>query len=218
MKGLILKDLYNLKAYAKQYILTLLMFAFIGCVIGSSAYSQGLVTLYLCMMPVTAFSLDESSHWDRYALTMPIGRKDLVAAKYVMVLITIGSAFILSGIMTVVIRFRMGESTDMQGWMADGLSLAIILIYGLLFCSVLLPFSFKFGAERARMIIILIVLIPVAAIFLISHLVDLDRIDLGALLAGINPLFILAAVVLVTFILFGISYMISCRIYEKKEF
>ena len=77
--------------------------------------------LRLDVSVVTAFSLDESSHWDRYALTMPIGRKDLVAAKYVMVLITIGAAFILSGIMTVVIRFRMGESTDMQGWMADGL-------------------------------------------------------------------------------------------------
>lgn len=83
MKGLILKDLYNIGHNAKAMALTLAILAvFYG------AFADASVIIVCCcvmcsMMVLTTFTFDSASQWTRYALVMPVSKKDLVAAKFV---------------------------------------------------------------------------------------------------------------------------------------
>ena len=217
MKGLVLKDLLDLKNYIRQYVLTIVFFGVIGFAIENVSYAQALCTLYLCMLPVTAFSLDERSGWERYALTLPVRRRDLVTAKYIIVLIAMAASFLLDLILTTAILARSGQAASGQAWIASGLTLYAIMTYTLIFCGLLLPITFKLGSERARMVIILIVLLPIAASFTLGTFVDLEDLA-GTVFSMATSICVLAGIFAAAVLFFGMSYKISCGIYDKKEF
>ena len=95
MKSLILKDLYNIGHNLKSMLFILIVFAF--AVIPFSGISSYIfICAILCsMMIVTTFTFDDSSHWLRYALILPITKKDIVLAKFVTLFIfsSLGSLF-----------------------------------------------------------------------------------------------------------------------------
>lgn len=87
MKGLILKDLYNISHNAKSMFFILLFFAVVFL---PSSGTQGYMftcTLLCTMMIVTTFTFDEFSNWTPYALIMPVSRENLVAGKYIVLVI-----------------------------------------------------------------------------------------------------------------------------------
>lgn len=88
MKSLILKDLYNIGHNAKSmlFILFVLAAAFIPTSDAEGGYI--FVCAVICsMMIVTTFSFDDNSKWLRYAMVMPVSRKDVVAGKFVVLTI-----------------------------------------------------------------------------------------------------------------------------------
>ena len=64
MKGLLLKDLYNVKGFARQYVSVILAMAVINI---------SLVSIYMVipggMMSITTMSMDESSGFNKFYLT-----------------------------------------------------------------------------------------------------------------------------------------------------
>ena len=83
MKGLIIKDILNLKNYMKQLILVLIFFIAYGIFLKNGTFVGTMITLMLSMQVITTMSYDEYAKWDKYALTMNINRKDIVLSKYV---------------------------------------------------------------------------------------------------------------------------------------
>ena len=81
MKGLLMKDLYLVSNFKKQYGLLLL---FIG---GWSIFTQSFSFLAMYtillggMMTFSIMSMDEAVHFNRYALTMPVSVRTLVKEK-----------------------------------------------------------------------------------------------------------------------------------------
>lgn len=99
MKSLILKDLFNIGHNVKSmmFILVVLAFAFIPF---SGAEGYIFICTILCsMMIVTTFAFDDNSKWTRYAMIMPISKKELVGGKFVVLVIfcAIGSLVGLIG-------------------------------------------------------------------------------------------------------------------------
>ena len=95
MKSLILKDLYNIGHNAKSmlFVLAVLAIVFIPT---SSVEGYIYISAILCsMMIVTTFIFDDTSKWSRYAMIMPVSKKDLVGGKFVVLTIfcLIGSLF-----------------------------------------------------------------------------------------------------------------------------
>ena len=87
MKGLILKDLLNLKSTFKMLGVMMLFFAVVFLPQGNGAIF-GIIIMMFAMMVVTTISCDDLAKWDAYALTMPVTRKEMVLSKYlVMVLL-----------------------------------------------------------------------------------------------------------------------------------
>jgi ABC-type transport system involved in multi-copper enzyme maturation permease subunit len=96
MKGLILKDLFNLKTQFRFYLFFILIFALMSFTGMDMNTLGGVIALVCAMLPITALGLDEKNNWDKYALTLPVVRKDLVLSKYTLGLICTVAGSIVS--------------------------------------------------------------------------------------------------------------------------
>ena len=82
MTGLMLKDLLVMRKTLKTYALFL---AFYAALAAAGALPLAAVTamvqIIIMMLPIAAFSYDELAKWDRYVLTLPLGRRTVVKAR-----------------------------------------------------------------------------------------------------------------------------------------
>ncbi|RDU22490.1 ABC-2 transporter permease [Anaerosacchariphilus polymeriproducens] len=203
MIGLILKDIMNLKKQAKIYILLLAFYGFLAY----SNKEMSMVTVMICllnvMLSVTALAYDEKANWEKYALSMPITRKDLIMSKYCLGLLGLGFGVLVSIAFSLIIP---GVNTKVNNLMILYASLA-----GLGALSILFPLLFKFGVEKGRLMMMLMFFLPTVGIVLFSKLnlppPSIETIEIIKI--GI-PIFVI--------LLFVISIIVSNIIYKKKEF
>jgi len=216
MKALILKDLYNISHNAKQMLVILIFFAV--CFIPSSGvYGYAVAACFLCsMMIVTTFSFDQMSHWEKYALILPITKKDYIKGKFVVTAIftSVGAVFALI-LGTVTIPF-LHKNNVLEAFLSIGIGMYIGLIFG--FLSIM--FVIKFGVENARTITMLVVAVPVVLITLIVlgvkkmgvKISDVERIS------GTVPIAVwIFLIFAIFFFIFAISYKMSLYWFSKKE-
>ena len=217
MTGLIWKDFMVSKRTVKAYLGIMIFYAAMT-VMGmfSVSFVTAFVSVMLIMLPISAFAYDEQAKWDRYAMSLPIGRSRVVGARYLFtLLIVLGSlAFALLAGATVAVT---GKGDLMEGLVSALTTLAA----GLLIADVLLPLCYKVGPERARPYLYALVFIPALGLFLVYRMgihIDtswLDRLARSspAAVLGLFSLPLLAALAL-TFV----SYLISCRVAAGKDF
>ncbi len=206
MRGLLIKDLINLK---KQYRVLLVMFVFyivVSLTSGDNAFFGGVVSIMMVMLTVTSMSYDEYAKWDKYALTMPVSRRDLVLSKYLLGLLLSGAAFIIN------LLYQASMELPYKEVLGIAFSLAGVSI---LFISLVLPFLFKYGMEKGRLIMMMVLFIPTGIIMVGAKMIPkmgltLPDPDVLNSLVYILPFVLLIAV--------AVSIMSSLRIYRNKEF
>ncbi|MEL7662275.1 ABC-2 transporter permease [Acetobacterium wieringae] len=206
MKGLILKDLLNLKSTFKMLSVMMVFFAVVFLPQGNG-FIFGMIILMFAMMVVTTISYDDLAKWDAYALTMPVTRAEMVLSKYLVMVILNTLGAVLSLTVGFVGSIIMGKSFDLEILAIVGVIYLVALIFG----SVIIPLIYKFGTEKARLMLFLCALIPTALILL------LEQFNVPLPTTG-NPwiyLFLLIGLSVAGVIL---SYLISLKIYTKKEF
>ena len=93
MKSMVLKDLYNIKCNAKSVLVSFLVLAVAMASTGVGVLYAGAV---LCSsLIISTFAYDDRCDWTKYAMVMPVSRKELVAGKYVMLaLMVVGGSVI----------------------------------------------------------------------------------------------------------------------------
>lgn len=199
MKGLLLKDLKTLGAQAK--ILFLLLAFYLVFSVAQRDYSMisVMVSVFGAILPITALAYDERGKWERYALTMPISRRELVLSKYLLGLLLLGGGFLFS----VVCQLLGG--TDVLSAVVSALqSLSI----GALMLSVTLLASFRFGVEKGRFVMMIAVFLPSVVLFSVGSLASASVWVMRLL--NFLPVVAVAALLL--------SAMMAVRIYAKREF
>lgn len=164
MKSLILKDVYNIMHNMRS--LALLLVLFIVLMVPQGGPSAYLITscLLCSMMVMTTFSFDNTSKWEKYALVMPITKKDLVAAKF-LVLLLFCIFGVVSGLVLGVaggLLFKSFHLNSADDWLMLLMVAAAGLAIGIFFGSLVIPLLFKFGAEKARMLSIAAFAAPTA--------------------------------------------------------
>ncbi len=83
IKGLIIKDLQNIKSYKLTILIFIVIFSMTSFVDAStSTYLPVFMTVCFGMLAISSFSYDNLANSDRYLLTLPITRKDIVKARY----------------------------------------------------------------------------------------------------------------------------------------
>ena len=147
-------------------------------------------------------------------MTLPITAKIYVKEKYLFCIGGAVIAWLFAAILYFVSKMIRGETFSFL----DELPVALIFLpIILLMLSILIPFQLKYGMEKSRIILALLAGIIAAAIYFIKNLIDGNSKILTAI-NSVND-------EVVTIILFAlgifatlISYFISSRIMEKKEF
>lgn len=215
MTGLIAKDFLVMRKSIRTYILFLL-FYFVMTALGifPVSFVTSMVQLIIMMLPLSAFSYDELAKWDRYAFSLPLGRRAVAGARYLFALLLSLFAALFGLVSCLVLSVFFHDPNLVENCLTVTVSLAL----GLLYCDILLPLTYKLGPERARPYLYLVIFLPIILLFgafklgLLNNLVFLlklpDAVVIPFLL--LLPLLPLAGM--------GVSFLIACRILEGKEF
>lgn len=166
MSGLLLKDFYTIGHNAKQMILILPIWA-VCFLPGRDGSTYIIMCASLCgMMTATTFTFDDKCHWEKYAMILPISKKAYVLEKYVLHMI-----FSLLGVaagttVTVVADWFQGMRFKGPLWQVGLFGFGISMAVGCLF----LPLLLKYGSEKARIILLGAVFIPIILIVALVYL------------------------------------------------
>ncbi len=210
MNSLILKDFISLKSYGKTLAIIIGFFTLVTFTNDEPSFLSGMIILLMSMLPITSFSYDQHAKWDLFSQTLPMSRKQLVMSKYALGIITIGIGVLLATLFNVVVALVKSIEVDLRYLIeANG----FIALAALLFLSILIPLVYKFGVEKSRMLMIVVLAIPsVLVIGLPKDVVTIPMLD------EIRPaILFVSGLVCVGFVMF-LSYVISVRIYMKKDF
>ncbi len=208
MKGLLLKDLYNMKIFAKSLLIIIAMVTIFGLMMRNPSYICIMIIFFSFSMSINGIALDEKANWDQYALTMPVSRKMLVLEKMLLALMFIVFGGALAVLVGDAMTLYLGEDVFL-------LNIGCVAVIGvvMVLMAILLPILFKFGAEKARYALIVIVMIPTIAIILIGQNLDIWITANFELITKVGTI----GSVVVGILALVLSYFVCIRIFEKKE-
>ncbi len=214
MKSLLLKDLYGLYPQVRTMLFVIVALA-IGLIPASGTEAFQVACTVMCtMLLVTSFALDEASGWNRYAMTMPFNRKDIVAAKYVL-LVILAAVGAVAGVAIVTLAGVFLRETHRT--VAENLSLfqfaLCALALGMMAGGTAIPLLLRFGAEKGRLLMIVAAVIPAALVLAAYGVMQYFGITE-------NDGWISVVLWLMPIPAAGwnwLMYCVSCKIFEKKD-
>lgn len=204
MKALIRKDAYVLWKQLKYFLLMVLV---LSCIPG--AYNSIFIVLYAAMLPYTALAYDERSKWDQLARTMPFSDWDIVLSKYVLgwilTLISLVAAVILH-----LVLFPLLGRTPAPGSLLPSFFMALCIL------AVSLPPLFRFGVEKARLSMFLVISLICGGTGALVSLFDTGVAGDAILVGGRSLTALLGIALPVTAIaLTAISIPLAVKCYRK---
>lgn len=207
MKGLLKNEFLTMRRVIVLYAGVLVLYYLLG-VFGTQMSGVQIFAVFFCtMLIISSFSYGEKSGWNTYVNVLPVSRAQIVMSKYLFALICMAAAALMGLLIQSGMNFKNGNPIFQDIWVA-GAAVTIAC----LFLSVVLPVLFKVGAEKSRVVLILIFMIPFAvALFMEKTGIkwNLSPEQLLSLLPAAG--FGVAALLLV-------SCVISIEIYKRKEF
>lgn len=183
----------------------------------SSSFSGAYMTILGTLLALSTLSYDDSDNCMAFLFTLPCTRKDYVKEKYLFVY----AVSFVSGLIAILIiiaanmvqRLPFTSMTLLEIILSE---IPIVLVTG----GIMIPFQLKFGPEKAR--IVLFGIFGVIALFVYAMILieavgnpihsmvnTLDHMNAMPLVLGLVAILALLTV---------ISYLITLRIMEKKEY
>lgn len=218
MNGLLKKEVLVLKSGWKGYALIAVIFAAVSFM-GNPTYLSSMMVLFSMILPMSSFSADEVARWDTFAAALPGGRQAVVKAKYQCLLVILGLAAGLN-VLVDLLLYICGRAGGYSLWELLGIALVSVAV-GLLVNSIFYPLMFKYGAQKGRIALAVVVGIVTAAavmgmmLFSFGDSTVMDLLEAVPMLPPIVTVALVAAALVLALIL---SYRISQHIYGKKEF
>lgn len=204
MKALLIKDYWMLWSDYKR----LLVLPFISIVIGFAAEQSFwlLWPVYLIgLMPYVLCSYEEQSRWDLYAESMPYGRRTIVRGKFLLLVINSLVGTLVISVIYLIARL-------FGSFSGSYLEIAVLCICGsLLPGSIMMPFLFKFGVAKSRMVY----MICIGLLGVISGLFTGSDGAIVDVLSGILPTPVIMVLLCVALLI--VSERLSERFYLKRE-
>lgn len=207
MKGLIIKDVKNLKKYSRTVLIMIAFYVLFMTMMDSIEFLSGIVVLMCAVSVITSFAYDKQSGWDAYALTLPLPRKDFVLAKYALALLL--TAF--GTTVALLTGWLYGLFKGVSNFTETLLSSYAMFVVAVLFLCLLLPLVYRFGVERSRVLIFALVAIPTSSMIVLSQtgVITMPEQTLLSQLLIFSPLVIIACA--------SVSIALSCFIFKRKQ-
>lgn len=215
MKGMFQKELYTMKGQFKSWGAVLVLMTVYSIMLKSSSFLYMLIAMIGLMGPMTTFSLDQMSHWDCFALSLPVTRREMVRCKYLFSLFCVGVTIVPCLALSMLINIVLKEMSigEMLG------SIGSILVVVVFLLAVLLPTIYKLGVEKARYVYMAIFIGVALLVFWLLRLAEGTKgllLAVGRLLSE-HPASSWAVAALAAALLLALSYRLSVAVYEKKD-
>ena len=222
IKGLILKDLLQLKSYWKTLIIYTGIFILAGALQqsqeGINVMSILMLTFGFGMFAMASFNYDEQAKADSYLLSFPLSKDQIVLARYILVIL----ATLIGAIVGIIFCIVINLITNSQTVFPDVTELAYTAIGGIFGVSIVeaiqIPCAYKWGAEKGRIYLFIVaaaIILGVIGLLTIAQNSNLNFPinEIIYLMSGFFPIFL----ILLTAIIYYVSYKFSFQIYENKE-
>ena len=202
MKGLLLKDFYNVKNLILYYALVAAVFAVVSVVSSNIYFFCGFMIFISVGLVSSTISYDAQDKWDRYALSSGVSRRTAVLSKYVFTVVTILCSLALGLILALALGYRQA---------VDFLPVVAYSFAGVLSVGIVLPCFFRFGVEKARVIYMIVIVFTVA--LMVGGISLFERLNFAA-----QAPWMLVLLAVLSVAILAISYFVSLRIYRNIEF
>ena len=210
MIGFIKKDLAMIKSNFKLLGILIVTYSILG-LLGKLDISF-LLPFITVMIMISTFSYDNYNNWDAYSICLPKGRKNSVKAKYMATIIMILVISFITGIISLLISYLNFKVINYEQILITLLG----TIFGtLLVITFMYPIIYKYGIEKARISIFLIIFGLFILIGFISKYIDFTFISN---ILSLLEYYIIPIIIILMILMVYISYKISARIFWKKEF
>lgn len=217
MKGLILKDLLILKNLMRNILFAMLAFVLLSVMMKNYYYAGFIIPFYIVMLIISVFSYDELNNSNGNIITLPFSRKTIVKARYILSLINIGIALLIGLLLSLIIPLLNSDITFMSIFLSMCATVGGVIIV----ISLLIPFFYKFGVQKGRMMLFIVIIglsLVIGTVFALFENAKLPIANFINNIASLHYLIIIVGIILLILFVLYISYRISCKVYQKKEF
>lgn len=211
MKGLLIKDFKLMKMQKRFFLLILL----VGVVITFSSYDVAFTTGFMAfvssLFSISSISYDEFDNGNAFLFSLPISRRTYAVEKYIFSAILGCCAWVLAMIIAISVGFLKGIHPDTETWFSAFLILSMMFVI----LALMLPFQLKFGGERGRIVLLLVIggLAPNGL-----ELIGIDLLAMLDAMPAVNAGIMSFITLLIALLFLGVSCLISIGIVQKKEF
>ena len=213
MTGIIKKNLYLLKNLNSSFFIFLGLFVLIPVFTGNFTMTTVMLPFIVSTFAINLLAYDRQCDWDQYAAALPVSRRQSVLALYIVSFSLVAAGSVV-GLLLSLIASRFVENGPSAGVLLGSAAagLACVLIY----LSVIIPLTYKFGVEKSRVFVMLIVMLPMLLMYAFMNSEVIGKI--ANMLNSVSPAVFAVIVIAVVAAICVATYFISAAIYEKKEF
>lgn len=207
MKGLLLKDIFTMRKYIKSLGALCALYLVLGIIGDNPYFFSGFSGLICVMLSISSFSYDAYAKWDKMSACLPLRRKDIVGSKYLLAIIMVAVGAVITFVMRIAYMLFHADA-NFSEFFSMMLGTAVVAVMIVAFA---LPFIYKFGVEKGRVVLIISILSIITIISLIGFSTSISLESIESMGKAIS-----AAIAIAAIIGLYVSYRISCAIFENK--
>ncbi len=216
MKGLIRNNFYTVEGSLKLTLLFSVVAAIVLAIAGrlhagSSGLLGGIIGGNLGgfgALTMTVMQKDAASKWNKFELTMPVRRRDVITARYISCFLYVLIGIVMALVSACLFHLATGALN------LERMSYGFVFGWGfaLSMPTFMIPLVLILGTDKTEAIMVVSIIAGLALFFGCSAIMTPFLKDV----ANANLIFRLSYMAF-SLVLFVVSYLLSCWIYKKKE-
>lgn len=207
MKGLIIKEFLGLRQYLRVLGFLLLAYGAMAYIMRTTVFIPVVNAFLIMICVLNSSNYDDNNRWEQFVLTLPVSKSDLVTSKYLFILLlciaSTGITLVLS--LSLSLLFPASLTTILIASVASAFA-------GLFLASLSMPIIYRYGTEKARCILV-IIMVPTLLLRAFSDSLNKLCLPSAPVLVRIGSS---AAAFVVVFAL--LSYGLSQKLFAAREF
>ena len=220
MKALFIKDWKLLKNQGKMFGAVLVFYGLLAVMDNSMGQSiLGFFPFLFGFFTISTISYDEYQHGMAYLMTLPVRRETYVQEKYLFAMSLAGAGSLLVLVLELLYQVIVHPvMTNAAMWEILSSTCFMIPVV-ILFLALALPLNLKFGSEKGRSLFSGMMLgIFFGGIVIVKKVKGSSLLEQMQTLMQEKGLVLGIAGIVIYIVVLAISYRISVRIIEKREF
>jgi hypothetical protein len=212
MKGLLANNFYSTQENIRLSLIIALVVAIGSFFLKEASFIPMIIAIQIFVFATnlgTSLKMDAASKWNKFEITLPVTRRNIISAKYIsfLFLILIGIA---TSLITVAFQGLWGELNSKM--IISGYGYGLQLSFSTI--AIVYPLILKLGAEKSETLMFAAAGLSFGLRLLVWYLLYLSDKTIN-FKSSIIVDYVSLALALVMFVL---SYLLSVRIHQNKEF